>query len=178
MMQLILFYIAGAVAVASTILAITRANASHALMYLILSFLAVALIFFLLGAPFAAMLEVIVYAGAIMVLFMFVIMMINLTEDNIRQEKQTLGLSVWLVPAVFGVILLLELTVAVGGSDVVVTSQMVSPKEMALSMFGPYVLAVEIASMLLLAGLVGAFHIGRHYRLKDAPPTVESMEAP
>ena len=72
MLEISLFYIASAVALAATILAMTRANAIHALIYLIVSLLAIAVIFFLIGAPFAAALEIVVYAGAIMVLFVFV----------------------------------------------------------------------------------------------------------
>ena len=68
------FYLSGAVAVAATLMAVTRASAVHALLYLIVSLLAVAIIFFVLGAPFVAALEVIIYAGAVMVLFVFVIM--------------------------------------------------------------------------------------------------------
>ena len=62
----------------------------HALLYLVVSLLSVALIFFMLGAPFAAALEVIVYAGAIMVLFVFVVMMLNLGPQTAAQERQWL----------------------------------------------------------------------------------------
>ena len=79
-MLAVLFYIAGAVALVATILAVTRSNAAHALIYLIVSLLAVAVMFFLMGAPFAAALEIVIYAGAIMVLFLFVIMLLNLDE--------------------------------------------------------------------------------------------------
>lgn len=67
------FYLSAAVATAATFLVVVSRNAVHALLYLIVSFLALAVIFFVLGAPFAAALEVIVYAGAIVVLFLFVI---------------------------------------------------------------------------------------------------------
>ncbi len=77
MLEIILFYIAATVALVSTILAMTRANAIHALIYLIVSLLAVAVIFYLIGAPFVAALEIVIYAGAIMVLFVFVIMMLQ-----------------------------------------------------------------------------------------------------
>ena len=77
-MELILFYIASAVALFATIFALTRSNAAHALIYLIVSLLAVAVIFFLLGAPFAAALEIVIYAGAIMVLFVFVLSLIHI----------------------------------------------------------------------------------------------------
>ena len=69
MLEITLFYIAATIALVATVLAMTRANAIHALIYLIVSLLAVAVIFFLIGAPFAAALEIVIYAGAIMVLF-------------------------------------------------------------------------------------------------------------
>src|SRR5271157_3694761 len=89
----LIFYIAGAVAVISTILMLTRLNLVHALLYLIVSLLAVAVDFFVLGAPFAAALEAIVYAGAIMVLFLFVVMMLNVGRDT-ETERQ------WLTPGI------------------------------------------------------------------------------
>ena len=67
------FYAASAIAIAATLLMLTRLNAVHALLYLIISLIAVAVIFYCLGAPFVAALEVIIYAGAIMVLFVFVV---------------------------------------------------------------------------------------------------------
>ena len=71
--MIILFYLAAVIAILSTVAVIVQTNIVHALIYLILSLLAVAVIFYVLGAPFAALLEAIVYAGAIMVLFLFVI---------------------------------------------------------------------------------------------------------
>ena len=82
--MLIVFYIAGAVAILATVLMLTRLNAVHALLYLVVSLLAVAVVFYTLGAPFVAALEVIIYAGAIMVLFVFVVMMLNLGEQASR----------------------------------------------------------------------------------------------
>ncbi len=81
------FYVAGAVAIVSTLLTITRLNAVHALLYLIVSLLSVAIVFYTLGAPFVAALEVVIYAGAIMVLFIFVVMMLNLGERSTRQDR-------------------------------------------------------------------------------------------
>jgi NADH-quinone oxidoreductase subunit J len=76
----ITFYVAGAVAVISTLMMLTRYNAIHALLYLIISLLAVAVVFFTVGAPFIAALEVIIYAGAIMVLFVFAVMLLNVNQ--------------------------------------------------------------------------------------------------
>ena len=86
--MMILFYLAAVIAILSTVAVIVQTNIVHALIYLILSLLAVAVIFYVLGAPFAALLEAIVYAGAIMVLFLFVIMMLNLGQHT-RDEERT-----------------------------------------------------------------------------------------
>jgi len=175
-MELILFYIAAAVALFSTVFALTRANAAHALIYLIISLLAVAVIFFLLGAPFAAALEVVIYAGAIMVLFVFVIMMLNLGEEGDERERQRLNPAVWIIPAILSAILLAEMLIVINGLDAPATGAMISAKQVGLTLFGPYVLAVEIASMLLLAGLVGAYHVGRRFRLSE--PADEQAKLP
>jgi NADH-quinone oxidoreductase subunit J len=157
-----LFYIAAAVAILATLMVITRAHAVHALLYLIVSLLAVALVFFLLGAPFAAALEVIVYAGAIMVLFVFVVMMLNLGAQSVQGERRWLRPVSWAGPALLSAILLAELIYVLGGPAAPVTATaVVGPREVGLALFGPYVLAVELASVMLLAGLVGAYHLAR-----------------
>lgn len=158
-----LFYAAAVIALLATIAALTRTNAAHALIYMIVSLLAVAVIFFLLGAPFAAALEVVIYAGAIMVLFVFVIMMLNLGEEGRARERAWLGGRNWIVPGIMAALLLLELVLALTHVPGATSGVMVAPKTVGLTLFGPYVLAVEIASMLLLAGLVSAYHIGRRF---------------
>lgn len=169
-MELSLFYIAGAVALLATIFAMTRTSAAHALIYLIVSLLAVAVIFFLLGAPFAAALEIVIYAGAIMVLFVFVIMMLNLGEEGEKRERQRMSLMVWIVPAMLSAILLIEMVIIIDRIQGPQTGTLIGAKEVGLTLFGPYVLAVEIASMLLLAGLVGAYHVGRRFRIRGQKP--------
>ncbi|HCI87293.1 MAG TPA: NADH-quinone oxidoreductase subunit J, partial [Gammaproteobacteria bacterium] len=93
-----LFYLAGAIAVISTAAVIVQTNIVHALLYLILSLLAVAVLFYVLGAPFAAALEAIVYAGAILVLFLFVIMMLNLGQHTRDQERSWLSARMFVAP--------------------------------------------------------------------------------
>ncbi|HTY25953.1 MAG TPA: NADH-quinone oxidoreductase subunit J, partial [Desulfomonilaceae bacterium] len=105
----LVFYISAAVAVFSTLMVITRFSAVHALLYLVVSFFSVALIFLVLGAPFVAALEIIVYAGAIMVLFVFVIMMLNLGPRAQEQERAWLKPNVWLGPSILCIILVSEL---------------------------------------------------------------------
>ncbi len=163
MIEIGLFYIAAGVSLISSILAVTRYNAAHALVYLIISLLASAIIFFVLGAPFAAVLEVLIYAGAIMVLFVFVIMMLNLGKRGDNREQEWLHPSMWIVPSVLCLILLIEIIFVLQTGDRALSGESISPKAVGIQLFGPYVLAVEIASMLLLAGLVGAYHLGRRY---------------
>ena len=122
-----------------------------------------AVLFFLLGAPFAAALEIVIYAGAIMVLFVFVIMMLNLGQAGIEREQQWLSGRTWIIPGIMAGLLLLELILALRHAPASSSGVAVEPKAVGLALFGPYVLAVEIASMLLLAGLVGSYHIGRRF---------------
>jgi NADH-quinone oxidoreductase subunit J len=168
-MALILFYLTSAVAVFATVMMLTRLNAVHGLLYLILSLLAVGVIFFLMGAYFAAVLEVIIYAGAIMVLFVFVIMMLNQGQTTTAQERVWLEPGIWLGPSFLALILLVELVVIIAHGGHIETGQVVSAKQVGIALFGPYLIAVELASILLLAGLVGAYHLGRPIP-KTLPP--------
>jgi len=163
--MLTVFYIAALIAVISTVLVITRTNAVHALLYLIVSLLAVAMIFFVLGAPFVAALEVIIYAGAIMVLFIFVIMMLNLGGAHAKEEALLLTPGIWKGPAMLCLILAMELiyTFTLDRATLSAITE-ITPKQVGIALLGPYVLGVELASMLLLAGLVGAYHLGRPHK--------------
>ena len=162
------FYVSAAIAIVATALAITRADCVRALLYLIVSLLAVALVFFILGAPFIAALEVIIYAGAIMVLFVFAAMMFDLGQESVRQERQWLKPKVWIAPSILAAILLAQLIEVIhGGGGRMMDIQGMAPKEVGIALFGPYLLGVELASLLLLAGLVGAYHIGRHIHELD-----------
>ncbi|MGH7929243.1 MAG: NADH-quinone oxidoreductase subunit J [Candidatus Binatia bacterium] len=158
----VVFYVSAAIAIVSTALAISRLNAVHALLYLIVSLLSVALIFFVIGAPFIAALEVIIYAGAIMVVFIFVVMMLNLGEAAAEQERRWLSPGIWFGPSILAVILLGELIYVLGpGGFQTREIESIGPKQIGIALFGPYVLAVELASILLLAGLIGAHRLGR-----------------
>ncbi len=159
--MLILFYLAAVIAVLSTILMLTRLDAVHALLYLIVSLLAVAVIFYLLGAPFVAALEVIIYAGAIMVLFIFVVMMLNLGSKAAEVEKQWLKPATWVGPLILAAALIIEVFYLVlHARGISAGNAMVEPKQVSLALFGPYLIGVELASVLLLGGLVGAYHLG------------------
>jgi NADH-quinone oxidoreductase subunit J len=162
------FYIAAVVAAVSTVMMITRLNAIHALLYLVVSLLSVALIFFTLGAPFAAALEVIIYAGAIMVLFVFAIMLLNLGPHATALESQWLSPKAWIGPAILALVLMTQLVFMIGRDKSRLSGiGAVEPKQVGVALFGPYLLGAELASLLLLAGMVGAYHLGR--RVQERP---------
>lgn len=159
----IAFYFFGFVAVLSTVLVVVNPNPVHALMYLVTSLLAIACVFFSLGAPFAAVLEVIVYAGAIMVLFVFVVMMLNLGEAVVQQEQTWLKPTTWIGPGILCAALLFPiLQLMLSGQVTPAGVETVDAKTVGVALYGPYLLAVELASMMLTAGLVAAYHLGKH----------------
>lgn len=157
------FYLASAVAVVATLRVITHTNPVHALLYLVVSLLAVAGCFFSLGAPFAGALEIIVYVGAIMVLFVFVVMMLNLGPSQSEQELRWMAPGIWVGPCLLSAVLLAELCWVLfkDGAITPVTGELIDSKAVGTHLFGPYLLAVELASMLLLGALVAAYHLGR-----------------
>ncbi len=157
----ILFYIASLIAIIASIMVITRHNAVHALLYLVLSLLAVAVVFYISGAPYAAALEIIVYAGAIVILFVFVVMMLNLDKSP-EDEKSKTGYKTWIVPTVLSLVLIVEFIYAfLTNNPLQAKVQVVGVKQIAVSLFTTYLLGAELIGILLLAGIVGAYHLGR-----------------
>jgi NADH-quinone oxidoreductase subunit J len=163
--MMLAFYVAAAVAVVSTGLVITRSNPVHALLYLIVSLLAVAIVFFTLGAPFVAALEVIVYAGAIMVLFLFVVMMLNLGPAAVAQERAWLAPRVWTGPGLLSLVLAaLLVPVLLEGDPRPTSTTPVNAREVGSALFGSYLVTVQLAALLLLAAVVGTAHFRRRER--------------
>ena len=156
----ILFYIAAAVTVLATLRVITHVHAVHALLYLVVTLIALALIFYLLGAQFAAALEIIIYGGAIMVLFIFVVMLLG--PLAVEQERTWLTLDAWVGPGILALVLLGEVgyLIAVGDHTSLAVTE-ARQKGVSIALYGPYIIGVELASMLLLPGLIGAYHLGR-----------------
>ncbi|MFZ0283474.1 MAG: NADH-quinone oxidoreductase subunit J [Bacteroidales bacterium] len=156
-----IFFIAAAVAIVASLMAISNRNAIHALLYLIISLLSISVVFYILGAHLIAALEVIVYAGAIMVLFIFVVMMLNMGMEE-EAEKKWLTPGMWVLPSVLALILLVifiyVLKVFEGDQP---GAEIISPKEVGISLFTTYLIAVELSAILLLGGIVGAYHLGK-----------------
>jgi NADH-quinone oxidoreductase subunit J len=156
-----LFYFAGTVAVIATLLAIAQRHAVHALLYLVVSLLAVAVVFYVLGAVFVAALEVMIYAGAIMVLFVFVVMMLNVSGHAMEVEREWLRARNWYGPSILALLLLSELIYCIASfGNLPSQANAVGPKQVGVALFRTYWIGVELVSLLLTAGLVGACHLG------------------
>ncbi len=163
------FYLSALVAVLATLAVICNTHPVHGVLYLVVSLLAVAMVFFALGAPFAGALEIIIYAGAIMVLFVFVIMMLNLGQAAVAQERIWLQPRTWAGPSLLAAILLITLIDVLwrGNPGVLIQGELLSAKQVGGILFGPWLLLVELAALLLLAALVTASHVGRLARLES-----------
>ncbi len=159
----LMFYLAGLLAIVASIKVISANNTVHALLYLVVSLLAVAVCFYLMGAPFAAGLEVIVYAGAILVIFVFAVMMFGLTEDETKHAPQLKGLTAWIGPVFIASILLIQLVTIITSNDMqkTLSANVIDAKQVGQLLYGSYLLAVEIASFLLLAGLIAGYHYAK-----------------
>ena len=163
-MEQVIFYILAAATVIATLLAITERHAVHAIVYLVTSFFALAVIFYLLGAPVVAVFEVIIYAGAIMVLFLFVIMMLDLGHPE-KAARPGMG-DWWPALALAGIILTAVATLVAGQGPPATAGSSVSVKDFSLVLFKRYGVAVEIISMQLLFALVGALYLAKK---RDVP---------
>jgi NADH-quinone oxidoreductase subunit J len=159
----VLFYALGAVAVAGALGVVIMKNPVKCALSLALSFLALAGIYLLSGAEFIAAIQVIVYAGAVMVLFLFVIMLLNL-----GRELRAAVRSPFLVAGGIGlgVVFLLEgfalLARGAPSGSGHAPPQIGSTELMGKLLFSDYILAFEAASVLLLVGIVGAVALLRH----------------
>ena len=161
-MDAILFYVFAAVAVLSALVVIGQRNPIHSAFGLILTLCSISVIFGLLGSPFIAVLQVIVYAGAIMVLFLFVLMLLNVKREQDAPARGgrtlrgvALGLVTLLVLQAGAVLLRFDPGPAEAGFDA-------STRGMAMLLFSPHFLYVfEATSILILAALVGAIALAK-----------------
>ncbi|WP_211164221.1 NADH-quinone oxidoreductase subunit J family protein [Shewanella salipaludis] len=191
-----LFIVAAGLALLAALLTVSAHNAVHALLYLLTMMLALALIFLMLGSPFAAALQVIIYAGAIMVLFVFVTMMLHRGELSLSEERRLFYFNMARGPLLLSAVLLLELLVVItqlppeygmqaqatgalsdgaGATSALVAPGDISVKALARLLFGDYLLLVVLAALLLLAALVAAIHVSR---LPQAAPETATVAEP
>ncbi len=158
-LQLLLFLVLALVAIASALGMLISRNAIYSALFLVLNFFTIAIFFLLLNAPFIAIAQVSVYTGAIMVLFLFVIMLLG------AERTGTLQAIRWQLPlaVALGVVLILEAGfILLGQRGVVplITAQLPqdfgSPTQVGTELFRNYLLPFEITSVLLLVAMVGA----------------------
>jgi NADH-quinone oxidoreductase subunit J len=157
----IIFYILAVIILAATLLAVTRRNVMHAIVYLVVSFFAMAPLFYLLGAPLLALLEIIIYAGAIMVLFLFIVMMLKIGVTSVTAGR---WLRQWLPAVVLSAVsggVMIFLIWQEPSEQAVLPLAMATPRALGQFLYQRYWFAVEIASLLLFVALVGAYYLGR-----------------
>ncbi len=160
-MEQIIFWCCGTLAIIFSALMILRRNPVHSALCLVVVLVVLAVLYVLLGAEFLAAVQVIVYAGAIMVLFLFVIMLLNIEQEVRHQET-----SRWLVKtcgvAGTGLLLLFFITAgifktfATAGMDRQLAAGTSNSRAIAEALFTTYLLPFEVTSVLLLAAIIGA----------------------
>lgn len=167
-----IFWISSVVAIIATLMVLLSRNPFHAVLYLIVSLFGVSMIFYTLGAPFLAALEIIVYAGAIMVLFLFVVQMLSPAGSPATMpDLQRPSVGQMIFPGILTSILMIVVVLAIVrasamGNDVE-TIRQISAKELGIALFKHHYLGVELASLILLIGIVGGMHLGRAAAIDD-----------
>jgi NADH-quinone oxidoreductase subunit J len=168
-LDLIFFLVLSLIAVATALGMLLSRNAIYSALFLVLNFVTVAVFYLLLGAPFIAMAQVTVYAGAIMVLFLFVIMLLgaeSLPKAQVLPWQRPL--AVILAVALAAEATLLFITRARPAGEIVppadTVNMMASLREMGMVLFNQYLLPFEVTSVLLLVAMVGAIVLVRKER--------------
>lgn len=159
-METVLFILFGAIAVCGAIMVVTRKHPMASALYLILTLFAVAALFVLRQAHFLAAVQVIVYAGAVVVLFVFVIMLINVPENRLPVERATTMRVLGVLAAGFFIlesaVIARRFSMPIGPAVEVGTVEAVGR-----ALFTDYLLAFEITSVLLLAAVIGAIALAK-----------------
>ncbi|MEJ2658288.1 MAG: NADH-quinone oxidoreductase subunit J [Desulfobacterales bacterium] len=166
----IIFYLLAALIIVSTGFAVTRRNLVHAVVYLIISFFGSAMLFYLLGAPLLAALEVIIYAGAIMVLFLFIIMMLKVEAF----EEQFFPFRQWIPAVGICIVFIVAGTLMIMGdpdSRIPLKPAVAEPMFFGNYLFRTHWLAVEIVSLLLLIAVVAVLYLGKNTEKKNEDGT-------
>lgn len=169
MIELLTFVVFAVLALGSAVVVVAHKSPVYSTMSLVLTLFSLAVLFVMLGAPFIGVLQVLVYTGAILVLFLFVIMLLNIG----REESQVAGQRAQIVGAilaavVFGGLLALSFGYQVARGPL--NPQVVSIKNLARELFSQYLLPFEIVGLLLLVAVIGATVAARR------PPQTETRE--
>ena len=166
-MELVLFLIIAVISVVSAFLVVTQRNVIYSALFLVITLCGLAVLYLLLNAPFLAAIQIIVYAGAIMVLFLFVIMLLNLKKDEFGRDRKRIQKSIGIL---FGILLLVEVAIAIklGISKSFLNNLAPSLEEgfggphlLAELLFTKYLLPFELTSILLLVAIIGAIVLAK-----------------
>ena len=162
--ELLVFIVLAIVSVAAAFGLISSRNAIYAALFLILNFATVAVMYLMLNAPFLAIIQISVYAGAIMVLFLFVIMLLGAEQLSPADTRPELKWQRPLAMAL-GALLLIQAAYVfftrLGQSTVATNLIVAGPMEIGMQLFGPYLLPFEVTSILLLVAMIGAVVLTR-----------------
>jgi NADH-quinone oxidoreductase subunit J len=172
-LQLLLFLVLALVAIISALGMLISRNAIYSALFLVLNFATVAVFYLVLGAPFVAMAQVTVYAGAIMVLFLFVIMLLGvekLPRGGVLKWQGPLAIAAAVILLAESVYLLIERArstnlISLPGLE---TNSMENLRSMAMMLFQEYLLPFEVTSILLLVAMVGAIVLTRREKGEPA----------
>lgn len=156
----IIFYLLAAIMIASTVLAVTQTNIVYAVLYLVVSFLGTGLMFFLLGAPLLAAFEVIIYAGAIMVLFLFIVMMLKVETEPKKTAQKSYYLAALSACGFYFFICTVLVHFSSSEANKAMQAAMANPETFGRFLFQRHWLSIEMVSLLLLIALIGVLQLG------------------
>jgi len=162
----IFFYFFSSIAVFSAVMVTVSKNTVYSVLFLILNFVTVSILFIMMGAEFLGMIMLIVYVGAVAVLFLFVVMMINLTESEKESSLRKGFINNISVGSIVGIIIFLEILVALGGwkykdnflslSSINIDTQITNTHALGNVLYTDYIHLFQISGMILLIGIIGA----------------------
>jgi len=159
---LLVFYFFAALAVVGAAMMVTRKNAVHSAVYLVLTFVAVAAIYVLLDAEFLFAVQILVYAGGILVLFLFVIMLVNQKEPRrYSGGRLHLGLSTALTLILFGMLATVFVKEAPQAGAAAAPMAEGNLQMIGWLLYRNYLIPFEVVSVLLLVAMIGAIVLGR-----------------
>jgi len=163
------FYFFSTIAVFSSVMVIISRNTVYSVFFLILVFVSISVLFIMIGAEFLGMIMLIVYVGAVAVLFLFVVMMLNVSEQVLKKPKKTGFINNFSVGSIVSIIIFLELLVAIGGwryKDTFVPLSFTMPSveitnthALGNVLYTDYIHLFQISGMILLVAMIGAISL-------------------
>ena len=162
----IFFYFFSTIAVFSAVMVVVSRNTVYSVFFLILIFVSISILFIMIGAEFLGMIMLIVYVGAVAVLFLFVVMMLNVVEQKKRQFTRKGLINNISVGAIVGIIIFLELLVVIGGwkykdnffplSEINISQEISNTHAIGSVLYTEYIHLFQISGMILLVSMIGA----------------------